>query len=129
MPPAPREDDVVSRLASKLKSMAEEISADLAQIDSCQSKELLSDFVSELFFNVAKQNQREYRRRKQAEGIAAAKARGVRFGPSRKPLPDNFSKCYEAWKNGQLTQTQAAEICGISRTAFYREVNRLKAEQ
>lgn len=113
-------------LESKLKDLAEEISADLAQLDSSQGKELLSDFVSELFFNMAKQNQREFRRRKQAEGIAAAKARGVRFGTKRKPLSNMFPECYAAWKSGQMTQTRAAEICGISRATFCREVNRLE---
>lgn len=114
------------KLESKLKDLVEEISADLAQLDSSQGKELLSDFVSELFFNMAKQSQQEFRRRKQAEGIAAAKARGVRFGPMRKPLPSTFTECYGAWKKGQMTQTRAAEICGISRTSFRRKADQLE---
>lgn len=115
-------------LEAKLKNLAEEISADLAQLDSSQGKVLLSDFVSELFFNMAKQNQREFRRRKQAEGIAAAKARGVRFGPEPKPLPDNFDVYYEAWQNGEMTVTQAAQACGLSRRSFYRATARKKQD-
>lgn len=114
------------RLKDRLDELVEEISADLAQVESAYRKELLSDFVSELFLSMARQDQQDFRRQKQAEGIAAAKAKGVRFGRSAKPLPDNFDACYEAWLKGQMTQAQAAEACGISRTAFYRAVNRMK---
>ena len=117
------------QIQAKLKAMAEEISADLAQLESSQSKDLLSDFVSELFFNAATQHQKNLRCQRQAQAIAAARARGVRFGPAKRPLPDNFDECYEAWKNGQMTQTEAAKTCGISRTAFYREINRIKEEE
>ena len=120
----PRSDR--AQLKARLDELVEEISADLAQVESAQRKELLSDFVSDLFLSMAKQDQQDLRRQKQAEGIAAAKAKGVHFGRSAKPLPDNFDACYEAWLNGQLTQAQAAERCGISRTAFYRAVNRMK---
>jgi len=113
-------------LESKLKGLAEEISTDLAQLDSSQGKELLSGFVSELFLNLAKQSQQEFRRQKQAEGIAAAKAKGVRFGPARKPLPENFLECYEAWHSGQITMAQAAKNCGITRDSFRRAVDRMK---
>jgi len=113
------------QMQAKLKTMAEEISTDLSQLGSAQGKELLSDFVSELFLNMAKQGQQEFRRERQAQGIAAAKARGV----TRKPLPENFDEYYEAWRNGQITMTRAAEACGISRTAFYREVNRIKQDE
>ena len=80
------------QVQEKLRLLAEEITEDLSRLESAQSKELLSDFVSELFLSMAKQDQQAVRRQKQAEGIAAAKARGVRFGPSRKPLPENFSE-------------------------------------
>ena len=114
------------QVQEKLRLLAEEITEDLSRLESAQSKELLSDFVSELFLSMAKQDQQAVRRQKQAEGIAAAKARGVRFGPSRKPLPENFAACYEAWQRGQMTLTQAAETCGITRSAFYRAIDRMK---
>ena len=68
------------QVQEKLRLLAEEITEDLSRLESAQSKELLSDFVSELFLSMAKQDQQAVRRQKQAEGIAAAKARGVRFG-------------------------------------------------
>ncbi|MEY8233301.1 hypothetical protein AALA82_17010 [Oscillospiraceae bacterium 50-16] len=114
------------QVQEKLKLLAEEITEDLSRLESAQSKELLSDFVSELFLSMAKQDQQAVRRQKQAEGIAAAKARGVRFGPSRKPLPENFSQYYRAWQSGKMTLTQAAETCGMTRASFYRAVDRMK---
>ena len=114
------------QVQEKLRLLAEEITEDLSRLESAQSKELLSDFVSELFLSMAKQDQQAVRRQKQAEGIAAAKARGVRFGPSRKPLPENFSENYRAWQSGKMTLTQAAETCGMTRASFYRAVDRMK---
>ena len=114
------------QVQEKLRLLAEEITEDLSRLESAQSKELLSDFVSELFLSMAKQDQQAVRRQKQAEGMAAAKARGVRFGPSRKPLPENFSENYRAWQSGEMTLTQAAETCGMTRASFYRAVDRMK---
>ena len=114
------------QVQEKLRLLAEEITEDLSRLESAQSKELLSDFVSELFLSMAKQDQQAVRRQKQAEGIAAAKARGVRFGPSRKPLPENFSENYRAWQSGEMTLAQAAETCGMTRASFYRAVDRMK---
>ena len=113
-------------MQARLKELAEEISQSLARLEGGQGKELLSDFVSDLFLSMARQDQQEFRRQKQAEGIAAAKARGVRFGPSRKPLPENFSEYYQAWRNGKMTLTQAAETCGMTRASFYRAIDRMK---
>ena len=64
------------------------------------------------------------------EGIAAAKARGTRFGRSRNPLPENFEQCREAWQSGEMTLSQAASACGMVRTSFQRAVARMEqAEQ
>ncbi len=112
----------------RLQQLAQEVMSEITELDSDHGKELLGAFVSELFLAVAKQEQQDFRRQKQAEGIAAARARGVQFGRTRKPLPDNFSECYEAWQSGHMTQTQAAESCGISRATFRREINRLKRD-
>ena len=109
-----------------LRRLAQEVMSEIAELDPSHSKELLGVFVSELFLSVAEQERREMRRQKQAEGIAAAKARGVRFGPEPKPLPDNFDECYEAWQEGQMTAIQAAEACGLSRKGFYRATARKK---
>ena len=109
----------------QLRDMAREIIAQLSELDSPDSKEqLLGNLVSELFLSVAQENQQRERRRRQAEGIAAAKARGVRFGASRKPLPENFDDCYTAWREGEMSLTQAAEACGMVKTSFRRAIDR-----
>ena len=107
------------RMQAKLRSLAQEITLDLSGLESAQSKELLSDFVSELFLAAAEQQKREERRKRQAEGIAAAKARGVRFGRTAKALPDNFDEVHQAWREGGLSLQQAADACGIARGTFY----------
>lgn len=56
--------------------------------------------------------------RNYAEGIAAAKARGVRFGRVPKPLPHNFHSIYQKWKNGELTGTEAAKECRMPLSTF-----------
>ena len=77
----------------------------------------LSDIVLQVLSFVA-ENERSDIRRRQAEGIAAAKARGVRFGRPPKPLPENFCSAYQQWKNGTMTGTAAAQECGMSLSTF-----------
>lgn len=115
------EDDERQRC---LRQLAQNVISELSNLDASHSKELLGAFVSELFLSVAEQERREIRRQRQAEGIAAAKERGVRFGREPKPLPENFDECYEAWRDGQITAVQAAADCGLSRKSFYRAIKR-----
>lgn len=57
-------------------------------------------------------------RRRQAEGIAAARLRGIRFGREPRPLPRNFIEIYELWKAGAIPATEAAKRCGMARSTF-----------
>lgn len=114
------------QLQAQLQELAKGIASGLSTLELSQGKELLGSFVSELFLSVAEQERLAYRRQKQAEGIAEAKARGVRFGPEPKPLPDNFDECYKAWQDGEMTASQAAESCGLSRKGFYRAAEKKK---
>lgn len=126
-PTAARAED--QELQNRLRQLAEEVVSEISELDASDSRELVGDFVSELFRLVVEQERREARRQRQAEGIAAAKARGVRFGRSRTPLPENFSEQYEAWQNGEVTLTQAAKVCGMTRTRFSNAVERMKEEE
>lgn len=112
------------QMQAKLKVLAAEISSDLSALEAEQSKELLSDFVSELFLAAARHKQQQERRQKQAEGIAAAKARGIRFGRTAKPVPENFDALYQAWRGGELSLQKAADACGLSRATFYSMATR-----
>ena len=96
------------RLQAELRELAQEIAGSLSAVDAASGRELLSDFVSELFFCVTEQQRREDRRQKQAQGIAAAKARGVRFGRTARPVPDNFDQLHQAWREGRISLKQAA---------------------
>lgn len=107
------------QLREKLNRTAEELSVNLAGVSPEQGKELLGGFVSELYLALAKYGQREDRRQKQAAGIAAAKASGVRFGRPAKSIPENFDKLHRAWRGGEMTLAQAAEACGIPSGTFY----------
>ena len=110
----------------ELRTLARETAAELARLEPAQGRELLESFVSELFLTFAEEGRRRARRQKQAEGIAKAKAKGVRFGPAARPLPENFPECFRAWQAGRMTAVDAAKACGITRQMFYRSVARMQ---
>lgn len=116
----------VCDVQSVLKDMTEEILAQFSELDAASSQEMISQLVSDLFLGLAQKRQREERRTRQSEGIAEAKGRGVRFGRSYKPLPENFEAYREAWRGGQVTLRQAAQACGMNHTTFRNAV--LRAE-
>lgn len=68
------------------------------------------------------QNERDTIRKRQAEGIASAKANKVKFGRPKTQLPDNFREIYYQWKNGEITATKAIELTRLKRTNFYKIV-------
>ena len=72
------------------------------------------------------QNERETIRKRQAEGIAIAKAKNVQFGRPKTKLPDNFKEVCTRWKNGEITGTDAIILTGMKRTNFYKQVKLLK---
>lgn len=78
---------------------------------------LVADIVLQLLSYVA-QTEREFIRQRQAEGIAAAKQRGVQFGRRRIPMPERFPELAEDWRHGRITAVQAGKALGISRTTF-----------
>ena len=80
---------------------------------------LIADIVLQLLSYVA-QIERENIRQRQAEGIAAAKARGVSFGRPRKKRPANYGETREAYWGGRITRTEAAARCKVSETTFAR---------
>ena len=77
----------------------------------------LSDIVLQVLSFVA-ENERSNIRQMQAEGISAAKARGVRFGRPPSPLPENFHEIYQQWKNGKITGLAAAKACNMPMSTF-----------
>lgn len=86
------------------------------------TRQLISDIVLQLLSYVA-ETERTFIRKRQAEGIAAAKLRGVRFGAPRKPVAANFEEVYCGWRSGKLSIRHAARICGVARGTFLRWAN------
>ena len=115
---APRPEPTEEETRERLQQLARDIASGLSALGPAQSKALLDSFVSELFISVAKQEIREIRHQRQAEGIAAAKARGVQYGRAPKPLPGNFEECYQKWRDGEFSMREAASACGMSKTWF-----------
>lgn len=79
----------------------------------------ISDLVLQILAYVA-ETERSFIKQRQAEGIAAAKARGVKFGISKAELPEEFAEYFNLWKQGEITIRQAANELGISASTFYR---------
>ena len=96
---------------------------DMPLLDTRQGRDLtgtlIADIVLQLLSYVA-QTERENIRRRQAEGIAAAKVRGVRFGPKRMELPDGFEDMAALWREGAVSSRDAAKELGISYQTFLR---------
>lgn len=86
---------------------------------------LISDIVLQLLSFVA-ENERNAIRQRQAEGIAAAKQRGIHMGRPSVPATDTFGQAFVLWKNQQITVTQAAALAKMPRTTFYRHANSYK---
>lgn len=94
---------------------------DMPLLDTRQNRDLtdtlIADIVLQLLSYVA-QTEREFIRQRQAEGIAAAKSKGVRFGRPPSPLPENFHSVYQKWRSGKMTGTDAAKACGMPLSTF-----------
>ena len=95
---------------------------DMPILDTRREKNLLGTFISDLVLTLLSylaENERVNIHQRQAEGIAAAKARGVRFGRVPNPLPDNFYEVYQRWKMKKISVSQAAQECGMAQTTFF----------
>ena len=103
----------------------------LPLLDTRRSKNLLGTFISDMVLQLLSfvaENERRNIRQRQAEGIAAAKERGVRFGRPQKPLPENFYGQYDLWHSGKCSLTQAAKACNMPISTFYVKCKQLKKE-
>lgn len=97
---------------------------DMPLLDTRRGKDLMGTFLSDIVLQVLSfvaENERHNIKQRQAEGIAAAKARGVKFGRPAIPLPDNFNEIYRRWKNKEINGIQAADLCGLTRATFYNK--------
>lgn len=98
---------------------------DMPLLDTRQGKDLMGTFIADLVLQILSfvaQNERENIRKRQLQGIAAAKAKGVRFGRPEKELPDNFLALVKLWEKRETTLSEVLEQCKMSESTFYRRL-------
>lgn len=100
---------------------------DMPLLDTRRGKDLMGTFLSDIVLQVLSfvaENERTNIRQRQAEGIAAAKARGVKFGRPPKSLPSNFCEVSRKWETGELTGAAAARACSMPLSSFRYQANK-----
>ena len=106
------------------KKGADIVVLDMPLLDTTKSKDLLGTFIADLVLQLLSfvaENERINIRQRQAEGIAAAKKRGVKFGRPPLEMPKNYEYYYQLWKEKKITAKSAAEKCNIPLWAFYQK--------
>jgi len=103
---------------------------DMPLLDTRNGKDLMGTFIADLVLQILSfvaQSERENIRKRQAEGIAAARARGVRFGRPIKKPPENFTAIVREWERGKLVFSEALERTGLKEATFYNRLRELRA--
>lgn len=98
---------------------------DMPLLDTRQGKDLMGTFIADLVLQILSfvaQSERENIKKRQAEGIAAAKAKGVRFGRPEKNVPDNFATIIKLWEQKKLPLSEVLKQCNMSEATFYRRL-------
>lgn len=103
---------------------------DMPLLDTRNGKDLMGTFIADLVLQILSfvaQSERENIHTRQAQGIAAAKANGIKFGRPELPVPDDFIKIVKNWQKGKLTMHDALKQSNMSESTFYRRVRELKS--
>ncbi len=98
---------------------------DMPLLDTRQGKDLMGTFIADLVLQILSfvaQSERENIRKRQEQGIAAAKAKGVKFGRPEKAEPENFENMIKSWEKKQLKLSEVLIKCGMSEATFYRRL-------
>ncbi|SFT54258.1 Site-specific DNA recombinase [Selenomonas sp. GACV-9] len=102
---------------------------DMPLLDTRQYKDLLGTFISDLVLQVLSfvaESERDNIRKRQAQGIAAAKAKGVRFGRPEVSVPRNFPVLVNKWRSNKITREEILQTCKMSKATFYRKVREME---
>jgi DNA invertase Pin-like site-specific DNA recombinase len=102
---------------------------DMPLLDTRRGKDLMGTFLSDIVLQVLSfvaENERTNIKQRQAEGIAAAKSKGVKFGRPPLPLPDNFYEVHKAWRSKKLTLKEAANACNMPVGTFYGKARKFE---
>ena len=124
-------------IQSQWKIITKKIGADISVLDMSLldttkgngdlDHTFIADLVLQILSYVANK-ERDNIRKRQAEGIAAARVRGVRFGRPQKQLPDNFGELVKRWESKQIKTAAILELCNMSRSAFYTKLREYKLQ-
>ena len=105
---------------------------DMPLLDTRLKKDLMGTFIADLVLQILSfvaQSERDTIHKRQAEGIAAAKVRGVRFGRPEKKAPDNFGELVKQWEHGKIPLKNILKICDIKETTFYKRLGEYRIIQ
>lgn len=98
---------------------------DMPLLDTRQGKDLMGTFIADLVLQILSfvaQSERENIKKRQEQGIAAAKAKGVRFGRPEIPIPDNFEELVTYWEKKKISFEETLRLCNMSEATFYRKL-------
>ena len=98
---------------------------DMPLLDTRNGKDLMGTFIADLVLQILSfvaQSERENIKKRQAQGIAAAKAKGIKFGRPEIPTPNDFGVHLAKWEKGQITTLEILKLTGLSKSTFYRKV-------
>ena len=105
---------------------------DMPLLDTRQGKDLMGTFIADLVLQILSfvaQSERENIKKRQEQGIAAAKAKGVRFGRPEIPLPDNFGKLVKDWEKKRISLEEVLKLCNMSEATFYRKLREYRIKK
>ena len=98
---------------------------DMPLLDTRNGKDLMGTFIADLVLQILSfvaQSERENIKKRQAQGIAAAKAKGVKFGRPEIAIPDDFGKLIKQWEKKQIYIDELLSLCNMSEATFYRKL-------
>jgi len=120
------------------RKITKEIGADIQVLDmpllntNSSHSDLTGVFIADLVLQIlayVAETERAFIKQRQAEGIAAAKRRGVKFGCQKGGLPEEFEEYYRMWRTGEISVRKAAEALHMSNSTFYRRCREREAEK
>jgi DNA invertase Pin-like site-specific DNA recombinase len=104
---------------------------DMPLLDTTRGKDLMGTFIADLVLQILSfvaQNERENIRKRQAEGIAAAREKGIQFGRPKLAAPGDFGDIVKQWENRGISMEEVQRQCGMSRATFYRKMKEYKVD-
>ncbi len=119
-----------AEIQNQWRILTKEIKADIRVIDmplldTTTCKDLMGTFIADLVLQILSfvaQSERENIRKRQEQGIAAAKARGLHMGRPVKDVPDNFEELVKQWESKKIPLEQVLQECGMAQATFYRRL-------